>query len=117
MNTYYRLAHRKTQQGLWYGADGNFTGLIHNVFDFCTNTNLPMPFDPELRGWLSATQTLDELFQWFPKEDIQRLEAHGWFISTYEAEQVKTYKNHLVICQDTSVLKERIILTHNLPIH
>ena len=52
---YYRIAHEETQQGLWYDSKGNFTGLIHNEFNFCMNTNLPMPFDPDLVGWLSAT--------------------------------------------------------------
>lgn len=98
---YYRIAHEETQQGLWYDSKGNFTGLIHNEFNFCMNTNLPMPFDPDLVGWLSATDSLEDLFNWFSKEDIERLENHGWFITVYEAEKVKQYKNHLVICQET----------------
>lgn len=44
---YYRIAHEETQQGLWYDSKGNFTGLIHNKFNFCMNTNLQMPFDPD----------------------------------------------------------------------
>ena len=46
----------------------------------------------------------------FSKEDIERLENHGWFITVYEAEKVKRYKNHLVICQKTSRVKERLSL-------
>ena len=107
---YYRIAHEETQQGLWYDSKGNFTGLIHNEFNFCMNTNLPMPFDPDLVGWLSATDSLEDLFNWFSKEDIERLENHGWFITVYEAEKVKKYKNHLVICQETSLVKERLSL-------
>ena len=71
---YYRIAHEETQQGLWYDSKGNFTGLIHNEFNFCMNKNLPMPFDPDLVGWLSATDSLEDLFNWFSKEDIERLE-------------------------------------------
>ena len=74
------------------------------------NTNLPMPFDPNLVGWLSATGSLEDLFNWFSKEDIERLENYGWFITVYEAEKVKQYKNHLVICQETSIVKERLSL-------
>ena len=43
---FYRVANKETNQGLWYDQKGNFTGLIHGRFDFCENTNLPMPFDP-----------------------------------------------------------------------
>jgi hypothetical protein len=43
-------------------------------------------------------------------KDIERLEKHGWFITVYDAENVKQYKNHLVICQETSIVKERLSL-------
>lgn len=110
IKTYYRVANKDTNQGLWYDSEGNFTGLIHSEFNFCINTKLPMPFDQEIVGWLSATETLEELFNWFSVEDIEKLEKHGWFITVYTAEKVKQYKNHLVIYQKTSVLKERLPL-------
>lgn len=108
---YYRIAHQETNQGLWYNSKGEFTGLIHNEFNFCINKDLPMPFDSAIVGWLSATDSLEDLFNWFSKEDILKLETHGWFITIYEAEKAKQYKNHLVICQQTSVVKERILLS------
>lgn len=108
--TFYRIANEETKQGLWYDSKGNFTGLIHNKFNFCMNKDLPMPFDPEIVGWLSATDSLEDLFNWFSKDDIERLESHGYFITVYEAEKIKQYKNHLVICQETSIIKERISL-------
>lgn len=108
---YYRVSNKETQQGLWYDSKGNFTGMIHNEFSFCMNTNLQMPFDSDLVGWLSATDSLEDLFKWFSKEDIEKLENHGWFITVYEAEKVKQYKNHLVIFQETSKIKERIYLS------
>ena len=107
-NIYYRVAHSETKQGLWYNYQGEFTGLIHDKFNFCTNSHLEMPKDPLIVGWLSATQTLDELFQWFPKEDIKQLQDHGYYIMAYEAEKVKQYKNHLVICQKTSKFLQQI---------
>lgn len=107
---YYRVSNKETKQGLWYDSKGKFTGLIHGEFNFCENNNLLMPFDPELAGWLSATDSLDDLFNWFPRKDIERLQNYGWFITTYEAVRVKQYKNHLVICQETSVIKEHLYL-------
>ena len=110
MKKFYRVSNLETQQGLWYDMQGNFTGLIHDKFNFCMNHKLPMPFDPDLVGWLSATESLEDLFNWFSKEDIERLEKHGWFITVYEAENVKQYKNHLVICKETSIVKEQLSL-------
>ena len=59
---FYRIANKDTKQGLWYDSEGKFTGLIHNEFNFCMNRDLPMPFDPEIVGWLSATDSLEDLF-------------------------------------------------------
>lgn len=107
---FYRVANTATNQGLWYDADGTFTGLIHNEFKFCTNNELQMPFDKDIVGWLSATEKLEELWFWFTKEDIEQLERHGWFITIYEAEKYRFHNNHWVICQETSIVKQRLPL-------
>jgi hypothetical protein len=40
-----------------------------------------MDFDVELVGWLSATDNLEELFNWFTKEDIVELQK-TWMVYT-----------------------------------
>lgn len=94
---FYRVSNKDTQQGLWYDFNGNFTGLIHDKFNFCTNNKLLMPYDPTIVGWLSATETLDELFNWFTKKDIQKLQNYGYTISLYESTEYKIHNNHWVI--------------------
>jgi hypothetical protein len=105
MKTFYRVCNPETEQGLWYDYKGNFTGLIHTKFDFCTNSNLEMPFDDELIGWLSAVEKLDDLWVWFEKVDVYRLQKHGWFIHEYVVRDHKFYDkfNHYVIHQDSSI--------------
>ena len=71
---FYRVSNHKTEQGLWYDFGGEFTGLIHNKFDFCSSKDLPMPYNPDIVGWLSTVDKLDDLFHWFTKEDISKLE-------------------------------------------
>jgi hypothetical protein len=108
MRTFYRVNNKHTGQGLWYDLNGEFTGLIHDKFDFCLNTALGMDFDPELVGWLSATENLNDLWFWFPAEDIVRLETHGWFIHEYlvNDDDVKWYERfqHYVIRQTNARL-------------
>ena len=48
--TYFRVCHKDTLQGLWYTYEGEFTGLIHNEFGFCQNNALRMDFDEEIVG-------------------------------------------------------------------
>ena len=101
---YYRVCHKDTLQGLWYAFNGEFTGLIHDDFNFCTNNLLEMPFDGEIVGWLSATDSLESLWKWFSQDDIIKLQEHGWYIFEFEANDVKFYDKfqHLVIKQNTS---------------
>lgn len=113
---FYRVANIETNQGLWYNWDGEYTGLIHNEFDFCENRDLPMPYDKRLVGWLSATQTLDDIWYWFPKEDLHRLQKHGWYLYEYIASKYKDHENHQVIDQQTSVPVIRLILSDSYKI-
>lgn len=112
MSKFYRVCNNKTKQGLWYTQEGIHTGHIHDKFDFCTNSDLPMDYDPELVGWLSAVQHLDDLWKWFSKDDIKQLQEHDYFIFEYEVEDVKFYDRfeHFVIGQKTSYPTKQIIL-------
>ena len=106
----YRVGNIETNQGLWYDWDGNYTGLIHNEFDFCKNSDLPMPFDDRLVDWLSATDTLDNLWSWFSREEVYRLQDHGWYVYGYVATNWKPHENHQVIEKQTSIPFFRLII-------
>lgn len=106
---FYRIGDVNTnQQGLWYDVNGNFTGLIHNKYNFCNASTLPMPFDPSIAGWLSTTDKLETLFLWFSKEEIKKLEEYGYQLCVYEATEYREYENHWIIKQDSSILKVTI---------
>jgi hypothetical protein len=109
MKIFYRVCNPNSYQGLWYSYDGQFTGLIHDQFKFCKNNELQMDFDEELVGWLSATDSLESLYQWFTQEDIKELQKHGWYIHEFEVEEYKFYDKfqHYVICQKTSKIKKK----------
>ena len=107
---FYRVCHKETLQGLWYLPNGNFSGLIHNRLSFCANNELKMDFDPELVGWLSVVEKLDHLWTWFRKEDVKKLQRHGWFIHSFISSEYKFYERfqHLIIKQSECRVK-RII--------
>ncbi len=112
MKTFYRVCNLETMQGLWYDYQGEFTGLIHNDFNFCTNNELKMDFDPTIVGWLSAVEELEHLWAWFTKDDVMKLQEHDYFIHQFEAEESRFYERfqHLIIKQDTAVPTQKIIL-------
>lgn len=102
----------ETQQGLWYDKNGDFTGLIHTKFNWCKASQLKMPFDLQLRGYLSVADSLEHLYKWFSREEIIKLQNEGFYIYEYEATDYKFYDlyQHNVINQNTSVITNRIIL-------
>lgn len=104
MKTFYRVGDINTKQGLWYDQAGQFTGFIHGPLNFCANSELQMPFDAAIIGYLSATETLEELFVWFPITDIEQLEKYGFSILEYQAADFKQYANHWIINQQTSII-------------
>lgn len=111
--TFYRVCNQSTLKGLWYNYNGEFTGLIHDSeFDFCTHKSLQMPFDPTLVGWLSATETLEDLYKWFPRDEILRLQSFGWYLHEFEAVKYKFYEEfqHMIIHKDTSKMIKKIVL-------
>lgn len=114
---FYRVANIETQQGLWYDWNGEFTGLIHNKFDFCVNSELPMPFDDSLIGWLSATKSLEQLWGWFTREDIYALQKHGWYLYAFKATLYKDYANHQVIDKETSTPYLKFDISSDLKIN
>lgn len=101
---FFRIANSNTEQGLWYTFNGEFTGLIHNEYKFCTNSALRMDFDEEIVGWLSAADSIENLLQWFTKKDIEGLKKYGYEIHVYEADEIKWYErfSHWVIKQSSS---------------
>ncbi len=109
---FYRVCNTETLRGLWYDFKGDFTGIIHEDFKFCLNSSLKMDFDSELVGWLSATDSLEDLYKWFTKEDILKLQEFGWYIHEFEAENYKFYERfqHIIIEQDTSKVIKKIEL-------
>jgi len=105
VKTFYRVGNIKTLQGLWYDKRGEFTGLIHR-YPSCKSSKLPMPYDDEITGFLSATQTIAELKEWFPVCDMAELYKFGYVVLKYNASNYKKYKNHWLINQKTSLISE-----------
>lgn len=99
---FYRVCNINSLQGLWYNWDGEFTGLIHNKFNFCGSSNLQMPFDESVVGWLSATDTLENLWKWFTKEEVFKLQSYGYYVYAFKVTDYKVHNNHQLISQTTS---------------
>ena len=108
---FYRIG-KETTEGLWYDKKGNFIGLIHDNFSWLTASALQMPFEKELVGYLSVADSLEHLYSWFSKAEIQKLQLLGFNVMEYVAEDWKFYERyqHNVINEKTSIIYNKLIL-------
>ncbi len=97
-------------QGLWYSIGGVFINRIQQEFSFCKASSMSMEFDPEMVGWLSATESLEVLFQWFSREEILKLQESGFRVVIFEATEYRQYNGHWLIKQGSSVIAETVVL-------
>ena len=104
--TFYRVG-TTDQSGMWYDQKGNFHGAMNTpAFRMLKCSEVRMPFCKETAGFLSATETIEELEGWFPKEDMAVLKPLGFKILAYKATVYKYHEQnkHWLIDQKTSVL-------------
>lgn len=94
--------------GMWYHPDGTPHGLIHtDQFKNLQCHKLPMPFDPTIVGFLSVTESLDSLKNWFNDDDMKILSPLGYRILEYEATDYHERDGHWIINQSSSkIIKE-----------
>jgi hypothetical protein len=105
-----RITHAKTKQGVWYDFDGNFTGLIHTKYSFCKSSNLQMPYCEDTVGWISATETIGELLEWFPLKDIRRLQIYGYEVALFESTLYKYKGTHWLLSKKDSKRIGKVII-------
>lgn len=102
----YRVTDR-TGDGLWYDANGEYTRKIDTLSHGIAK-RLPMQPDPifgaDRRRWLSATNEVYALANWFSAVDMWELVDRGYSLIEYE---VKRYRRlifpeytHEVFCME-----------------
>jgi hypothetical protein len=94
MNTIkiYRIENPETWTGMWYNADGSYSGYIHSLTEG-KSAWLPMDFDEKYRAdgktWLSAGKSIENMNQWFSVLDAYELDKAGYFLYEYVVSQYK----------------------------
>ena len=100
-------------EGLWYTPQGEFTGKIHNEYNWLSASKLEMPYDEEVIGYLSVVDNIEQLFQWFTKDEIIKLQKQGFKVFEYEATDWKFYERyqHNLINEKTSKIIRKKLST------
>lgn len=77
----YRVGKSDSLNGLWYDKNGSYTGLIHNLSEG-NAALLPMGPHPIFRTdghhWISTTDSLEMLKNWFSEQDMTELTEQGY---------------------------------------
>lgn len=99
--TFFRVG-KEDCSGLWYDQQGEFHGLIHKLD--LSNKDLQMPYDKEIVGWLSASDSMEDMLKWFNHDDIKLIEPLGYKVLEYKTRSYKMHGGHFVINQKESLL-------------
>ena len=93
---FYRVHHPR-DLGLWYNGKAEFTNEIEKLDLKCAK--LDMSFDDNCAGgFISCTDTLDNLYNWFSREELLKLVDNGYDVLVFKAEESKfheKFKHHL----------------------
>lgn len=113
MKIFYRVQQNDTTKGLWYDRDGTFNGRIEDDFSWLRASSLPMEPNVETAGgWLSATDSIETLFDWFNPVELKRLQSNNIYTYAYHATAFKwydPYQHHLI--RDDSPVIGRFMVT------
>lgn len=74
---FYRIGHPDSGNGLWYDKNGKWTGLAVDKYNLRAGA-IPMGYDPLIRNWISVTDTIEKLDNWFTPDEMKVLAADGY---------------------------------------
>jgi hypothetical protein len=107
--SFYRVGSVLKGTGLWYDDSGKLINLAKTQFNLKSG-DLPMGYDPNIVGYLSVTDTLDNLLQWFTLDEMITLKDAGYKLMCFDVDvnSAKLYTvpltdvQHWIIPQETS---------------
>jgi len=79
-------------EGIWYDKDGQQKNNGLPGFSFYHAPAFPMPFSRDHSGFISVVCNIEDLLFWFNADDMKQLEPCGYFITLFEAENIKQYE-------------------------
>lgn len=97
--------HHPDGKGLWYNKEAQFTKEIVKLDLSCAG--LEMDHNDECAGgFLSCTDSMDSLFDWFGREELFKLRDNGYNICIFKAEEHKFHEKykHFLFRQEGSIL-------------
>ena len=79
-------------EGIWYDENGQQKNNGLPSFSFYHAPTFPMPYSKEHANFISVVGSIEDLLFWFNADDMRRLELLGYFITLFEAENIKQYE-------------------------
>jgi len=105
---FFRVQH-PNDIGLWYNGNAEFTNEIQKLNLNCAN--LDMSFDDNCSGgFLSCTDSLDSLYDWFSREELLKLVDNGYNVLAYQAMEHKFHEKfkHFLFKKEGSIIVAKI---------
>lgn len=108
----YRIENLEHMHGMWYDKEGNFDPIIQDLCPDGKAKDFPMPYDEQhkIKGkeWYSAGKSIDNMNEWFSREDAERLVENGFQLYKYEVSEFQELEMECLFTREGIVDKEII---------
>jgi len=112
----YRIENPKDKGGMWYDGEGNFNPTIHLLCPNAIAKDFPMGFcdDHQREGkrWQSAGKNIENMNQWFSREDAENLVANGFHLYKFEVTEWYEKEMEILFTREGVVAVEIIPIDH-----
>lgn len=105
---FFRVHHPKGK-GLWYNNNAEFTKEIGKLELGCADLETDQN-EECAGGFLSCTDSMDSLFDWFGREELLKLKDNGYDICIFKSAEHKFHEKykHFLFKEEGSLLVAKI---------
>jgi len=87
----FRIEVPNGKNGMWYNEHGELEKTIHILCPNAIAKDFPMDYNPIHRKdgkvWQSAAKNVENMNQWFSREDAESLVSHGFKLIEFEVNE------------------------------
>lgn len=112
--TVFRIENRTSMQGLWYTGEGEFSPVIADLCPTSLSKLMPMGFNElhqkDGKNWFSAGKSVENMREWFSREDAERLVACGYRLYRYKVTEWQELEMEVLFTRESIMANEVLSL-------
>ena len=108
----YRIEVPNGKNGMWYNENGEYEPTIHKLCPNAIAKDFPMDYNPIHRKdgkvWQSSGKNVENLNQWFSREDAENLVNNGFILFEFEVTDYHELPMEILFTRESIINKREI---------